>query len=467
MNPILTVIIALLVVLIIVVAYNMHKENQYRKKIRSQFGHSDQDALMNSHTVSVRDGQNFAPEEAPAPLRRMPLSAAPETPVVHDIREPLLADVPPLQRSDAADSVLPSEATAIPDAPAADSENPSVDVAAVAEAAAVLESPAAGTEETVEIIEIAETAEETAPAATPVAAAVVRQNELAFDSEPPAARRFLIGTDALAQLNLAWFDKRFDYTAYVALPEVQTLRSIPRFSGRCRFQIVGNTLDGRFQAAEPIPGVAYQAFVIGLQAISRNGLAQEQDLAEFEQQVIRFARQLGGEAAFAERAAFLAQAQAWDEMCARVDQTIAIHLVSRRNTVSGTELRTVLEQHGFVLQNNGSFAAIDGNGNATFTVVPLDGSGFTDALLASQPYKGFSMLFDITRIDGGAARFNKFMDQAVNLSADLELELVDDQIQPLSTEWLKEVRNYVAACQQEMQEADIVPGSPLAKRLFA
>ena len=55
----LIIIVLLLTVLVAVVAYNIHQENQYRKKIRSQFGHADRDALMQSQTTSVRDGQTF------------------------------------------------------------------------------------------------------------------------------------------------------------------------------------------------------------------------------------------------------------------------------------------------------------------------------------------------------------------------------------------------------------------------
>lgn len=473
MNKILIVIVVLLVVLIAVVLYNMYQENQYRKKIRSQFGHADQDALMDSQTVSVRDGKNFGSSDAAvAPLRRAPVSPLENAPLFQQ-KTTAAPSQPPQPEPAAAETENPIHLNRLADTPP--SEKPAPQPAAQTEAQPYT-APIEEQETAIELTLPAEPAfsgslKKAADKETKTAAAKnSHQNELLFDNMVETAappRRFCIEPEALAQLNLAWFDKRFDYTACVALPEAQELRSIPRFSGRQRFQIVGNTLDGRFQAAEPIPGVKYQAFVIGLQAISRNGLADEQDLREFEQQVERFAAQLNGSAEFADRHAFLAQARELDEMCARVDQTIAIHLVSRRNTISGTELRTALELHGFVLQNEGSFAATAADGSPTFAVVPLDGSGFTEALLASQPYKGFSMLFDITRVDGGENRFNDFMNLAVALSGGLELELVDDQIQPLSTEWLKEVRSYVGARQQEMVAAGVIPGSPLAKRLFS
>ena len=87
--------------------------------------------------------------------------------------------------------------------------------------------------------------------------------------------------------------------------------------------------------------------------------------------------------------------------------------------------------------------------------------------MTSQPYKGFSMLFDITRVPNAEEDFNEFMNLAVGLSGKLNLDLVDDQVQRLSTEWLKEVRVYVGARQAEMRKVGIEPDSALARRLFS
>ena len=70
MNIFLTIIIISLLVLLAVVAYNMRQETLYRNKIRSQFGHADQDALLNAAAQSVRDGKTFAADPEPVPLRR-------------------------------------------------------------------------------------------------------------------------------------------------------------------------------------------------------------------------------------------------------------------------------------------------------------------------------------------------------------------------------------------------------------
>ena len=132
----------------------------------------------------------------------------------------------------------------------------------------------------------------------------------------------------------------------------------------------------------------------------------------------------------------------------------------------GTELRAEAEKAGFKLTNNGTFV-FAGKDGAKYTIAALDGSLFTEALLTSQPYKGFSMLFDITRVPNAEEDFNEFMNLAVGLSGKLNLDLVDDQVQRLSTEWLKEVRVYVGARQAEMRKVGIEPDSALARRLFS
>ncbi len=467
---ILLLIIILLAVLIVVVAYNMHQENQYRQKIRSQFGHADSDALLNASHRSTRDGQTFA--ETGKRLRRSP--AQPET------QTPAPAASPPPQ----------------PPPPQTQPENPKTESPQAKPTKQPAENSAAQTAHNEISITLSEKPEFQAaepeisvtlapaqPAGKPKSNP--NQSELQFDraeqqpkretpfariinsvAEAAETRKPLVSLASLENSDLQWFDKRFDYMSYIALYEPKELNVIPRLSGSHRFQIIGCTLDGRFQAAEPIPGVAYQAFVIGLQAISRSGLASEEELEHFAQQSRQFAEKMNGIASTTHTGDFLEAARPLDELCARVDQTIAIHLVARSN-VSGNELRHTVEKAGFMLMHDGTFAYLGSDGDPKYTIAALDGSVFTEALLSNQPYKGFSMLFDITRVPNAEEDFNEFMNIAVKLSGELGLDLVDDQVRQLSTEWLKEVRTYVGARQTEMRRVGIEPNSPLAKRVFA
>lgn len=411
-----------LAVILAVIAYNMYQENQYRKQVREQFGHSDKDALLNSKTSHVRDGK----ESGGKGLFVKKTNKAQE------------AALRNLQEQDeifAAKAKLAKPSTIKTDVELAIEDD--------------------FTDEPVQHTVIGLNNEITTQAASdePV-------------NLPSAANQPLVSLDELSQVELPWFDPRFDYLAYIALSEAQELHALPRLSNRHRFQIIGCTMDDRFQVAEPIPSVYYQCFVVGLQAVSRNGLATQEELQQFNQQVDTFAQLMGGKVLHTDLAAFTEVAQALDTFCARVDQTIAIHLVSHSN-ISGVELRASVENLGFVLGEDGAFHYTGQTGSPMFAIHSLTGDAFTNALLDNQSYKGFSMLLDIPHAPAGEKTFDLFMDLAVRLSGQLGLDLVNDKMEEVSTQWLKDIRNYVLARQEEMLKVGIKPGSKQALRLFS
>ena len=411
-----------LAVILAVIAYNMYQENQYRKQVREQFGHSDKDALLNSKTSHVRDGKESGGKGLFVKKANKAQEAA-------------------LRNLQEQDEIFAAKAKlAKPSAIKTDVE---------------LAIEDDFTDEPVQHTVIGLNNEITTQAASdePV-------------NLPSAANQPLVSLDELSQVELPWFDPRFDYLAYIALSEAQELHALPRLSNRHRFQIIGCTMDDRFQVAEPIPSVYYQGFVVGLQAVSRNGLATQEELQQFNQQVDTFAQLMGGKVLHTDLAAFTEVAQALDTFCVRVDQTIAIHLVSHSN-ISGVELRASVENLGFVLGEDGAFHYTGQTGSPMFAIHSLTGDAFTNALLDNQSYKGFSMLLDIPHAPAGEKTFDLFMDLAVRLSGQLGLDLVNDKMEEVSTQWLKDIRNYVLARQEEMLKVGIKPGSKQALRLFS
>lgn len=411
-----------LAVILAVIAYNMYQENQYRKQVREQFGHSDKDALLNSKTSHVRDGKESGGKGLFVKKANKAQEAA-------------------LRNLQEQDEIFAAKAKlAKPSAIKTDVE---------------LAIEDDFTDEPVQHTVIGLNNEITTQAASdePV-------------NLPSAANQPLVSLDELSQVELPWFDPRFDYLAYIALSEAQELHALPRLSNRHRFQIIGCTMDDRFQVAEPIPSVYYQGFVVGLQAVSRNGLATQEELQQFNQQVDTFAQLMGGKVLHTDLAAFTEVAQALDTFCARVDQTIAIHLVSHSN-ISGVELRASVENLGFVLGEDDAFHYTGQTGSPMFAIHSLTGDAFTNALLDNQSYKGFSMLLDIPHAPAGEKTFDLFMDLAVRLSGQLGLDLVNDKMEEVSTQWLKDIRNYVLARQEEMVKVGIKPGSKQALRLFS
>ncbi|OSI24246.1 cell division protein ZipA C-terminal FtsZ-binding domain-containing protein [Neisseria dumasiana] len=420
-ETILIIVVLGLAIILAIIAYNMYQENQYRQQVRRQFGHSDKDALMGSKTDFVRDGKSQDQTGVPLrPIRQKDIS----TPAFEP-KDDLFAAKVSQAASNKPDVEIEYE----------DDFKESVIEPETKEADAAYDFKR-------------------------VAAPVYSQTKL------HGKRKLLLDLHDLPKLELPWFDPRFDYMAYISLSEPQELHTIPRLSSRHRFQIAGCTMDDRFQIAEPIPSVYYQGFIIGLQSISRSGLATTQELEHFGEQVNQFAEKMNGGLLLTDVETFLNVARPLDELCARVDQTIAMHLVSR-GTVSGVELRSAVEQLGFELGVDGAFHFPDEKGEPLFTIVTLDNSPFTSSLLDSQAYRGFSMLFDIPHVPAGEKQFNRFMDLAVKLSSNLGLDLVNDKLEELSTQWLKDVRTYVLARQDEMKKVGIEPAGELSKRLFS
>lgn len=411
-------------IILLVLAYNIYQESQYRKQLREQFGHANKDALLDSQVNSVRDGAQAAPV---LNAKTMPSAGEADTAAASSV-----------QQSEAADSERTKQVTS--------------------DSAKSEEAAVSATETVSDVI--------ANQAPTPRSPAEHEDKELLSRMMPLKGRKTLLDVRDMSKQPLPWFDVRFDYLAYIALYQPKELHAMPRLSSRSRFRLVGCTMDDRYQIAEPIPSVYYQGFVVGLQAISRSGLLTHEELAHFGEQANRFAEQMDGQLLLTDINTFLDVARPLDDLCARVDQTIAIHLVSRTN-VSGMELRSAVEKQGFELGHDGAFFYADTNGEPLFNIVTLDNTPFTSTLLANQNYRGFSMLFDIVHIPNGEKCFDQFMDMAVKLSSQLGLDLVNDKVEELSTEWLREVRRYVVDRQKEMKQVDLEPGSELAKRLFS
>ena len=404
------VVIGLGIILALMI-YQMSQEKKFRQQMRDDIGRPDKDALLNSEVPSVRDGKPIPiPEEPAYPTKDLSQINPPmHTPKPHglviDPQDQVVHDPAVVEMSDINDKLSPTAQTVNDD----------------------------------------------------------WQAEL--DEVEASKRKVHLSLEEITKQNLSWFDPRFDYLAYVVLEEAQEFNTLPRFSSIHRFQIAGCTLDSCWQLAEPIPNVYYQGFIIGLQSISRQGLASKEQIEAFGEQVRLFAKKLNAQVHLTDVDAFLTVAEPLDAVCARVDQAIPMHLVSRTD-IKGSNLRTAVEKMGFELGHDGAFHLLNEHGHPQFSIVTLDNSAFTTNLLANQTYKGFTMLFDIPHTPAHQKAFDQFMHIAVTLSSDLSLDLVNDKLEELSTEWLKNVHSYINARHEEMEKLDIIPGSELSTRLF-
>lgn len=472
-----TVFIGILVICILalalVVAYGIYQENRYRKEVYKQFGNAHRDVLLEDSQTQVREGKRwgensiFSPsyhedriEEDDVPVSEESASTSPYQPEQTSEREEINLEAPrPFFASR-------EEAGEISERFGSTFNRPKKSKIPEQEDLSWLEPEAKEVDNTSSVEE--ETAIEEIEDESPGESkdySFFNKIEQILPSKN-SKDRSMVPLKELEKADLHWFNPAFDYLAYVSLKKPQELHSLPRLSNKYRFQIAGYTLDHRFQLAEPIPEVEYKAYVIGLQAISRSGLAPREDLIQFGKQVKEFSDAIGGIYHLSDVNDFYKLAEPMDELCARVDQIIALHLVAREG-ISGMALRAKLEENGFALAHDGAFYYPDVE-EGLFKAVNMDDSvPFTANLLMDKRFKGFSLLFDITHVPAGREYFDNFMGLAIKLANELGLDLVDDELASLSTDWLKSIGDYIAARQKEMEVVGVPPGSDLARRLFA
>lgn len=429
-NSVLIVLIIAVLVIMAVLAFNIYTELQYRKRIHAQFGHSDKDSLLQSKAREVRDGTSNM--------------------MFNKLNEQKTNETQDTKTEETFESLVEEKN---------DNKVNTIDISTGA---------SLDKEEDEELDEEAKIESFDLPVKE-TATTVGQVEKIEKPAEPviKAPQKPLINLEELKETEFAWFNPNFDYMAYISLYQARELSSIPRLSsnGRHQFRIAGCTKDGQYQLAEPIPGVQYQAFVIGLQAINRSGLTSSAELVQFGNKVKEFAAQMHGEVALSDVQDFLRTARPLDELCERVDQVIAIHLVSR-DTITGMAMRNTLEKNGFRLAYDGVFHYPDVD-NSYFTIVDLEGKSFTSERLITQTFRGFSLLFDITKVPFGDKHFMNFMDLTVSFSHELVLDIVNDKFEELSTEWLQNIGDYIHERQAEMKAAGIIPGEELAQRLFS
>ena len=299
-----------LLIILGVIAYNMYQENQYRRQVREQFGHADKDALLESQTESVRDGKTHG-VAAPQGKQGKPLVVvrqadvsredAPPAPTAKAEAKVKAGNSRPAPAKEKPAQTAPADLFSEPDQ-AETAQNEAAKPLSFAEIREQEKKPAR--EKAVLVMEqfLAEhdngkkntdTEAETKESVLQEAGSKDGNYTFASVAAPKytqekntAKGKLLMDLDDMVKQELPWFEPRFDYMAYISLSEPQEFRSLPRFSGRHRFQIAGCTMDGVWQTVEPVPNIYYQGFIVALQAISRKGLATVQELEAFGSQRI-------------------------------------------------------------------------------------------------------------------------------------------------------------------------------------
>jgi hypothetical protein len=267
-------------------------------------------------------------------------------------------------------------------------------------------------------------------------------------------------------LVVAMLDPSLDFICEVVFHEPLELASMPRFNVAKRVQIIGRTEKGLWKPAEVLPGIRYKQINIGLQLVDRGGSLTEQELANFCQQVSRFAEEYSAAVSFPQRQQKLVAARELDRFCAEVDVLIGINVVPRQ-AIEGTRLRSFVESTGMQLEPDGAFHYLADSGNTLYSLMAADQMPFTLHTLLDNSFPALSLLFDVPRVAGGVEVFDRAIVFARQMAAEFDAQLVDDNRRVLTDVGLGRIRDQLQTIYGSMDDRGIAPGSVAALRLFA
>ena len=219
---------------------------------------------------------------------------------------------------------------------------------------------------------------------------------------------------------------------------------------------------------EPLAATGeYEMLRVGLQLADRKGAASQQDLTEFSAMAQAVADSIGARCTLGAPAAALQRGQQLDALCADVDVQIGLNLVSRGGAVPGTRIRALAEAQGLVLERDGRFHRRDETGFELYTLCNMEPAAFSAEGMNALATRGLTLLFDVARVPGGIAAFDRFVEFTRALADSLSAGIVDDNRQPLDDAGLGKIRAQLQVLYASMEQQGIPAGSPLALRLFS
>ena len=205
-----------------------------------------------------------------------------------------------------------------------------------------------------------------------------------------------------------------------------------------------------------------------LQLVDRRGVLGESELIEFRSDIETLASKLGVTALSPEMRQSLEAARVLDAVCAEADIQIAFHVMaSHGGTFAGTKLRAAAEASGFALDGAGHFTLRDERGRELFSLRDRSGAVFAAASMKDAAPPALTLSMDVPRAPDPQRTFESMVRFGRHLASLLGGELVDDNNQPLEDRSVAAIGAQLTLVHRTLGAQGIVPGSPLALRLFS
>ncbi len=219
----------------------------------------------------------------------------------------------------------------------------------------------------------------------------------------------------------------------------------------------------REQASELFGRVAYS-----LQLADRAGAVSEETLKRFHEEIALIADELGAQVEWMGSADTFNFAKDLDAFCLEVDQLVNLHVINGAGgRFMATKFNSLAEANHLTLDADGKFLAKNDDQEVLFAVVNMEKIPFSADMLKATTLKGVTFQMDIARTPNCTETFNQMVSSAKNIASALSGALVDDHQRELSDAQLEKIRQQLKLIQVQMTVRGIIPGSPLALRLFA
>lgn len=208
--------------------------------------------------------------------------------------------------------------------------------------------------------------------------------------------------------------------------------------------------------------------VCSLQLADRSGPASKETLNRFQYAVDSIGHKLAAQVEWQGNSDPLRYACELDQFCLDVDKMVGFHLIqSASGPFTGTKFRGLAEAGGLVLHKDGAFHYESEHGQRLFSVINQDHTPFSTEMLRTAVVRGVTFQLDIPRVKNCAEVFNHMILVARQMEHSLSGQLVDDNQRTLGEAQIEKIRQQLKMIHATMVARGIVPGSPIALRLFS
>jgi len=208
-------------------------------------------------------------------------------------------------------------------------------------------------------------------------------------------------------------------------------------------------------------------FGLTLQLADRNGPADESELNQFSQIVLKLSEVFGRRFQFScglDEA--LNQAQALDKLIKKFDALAILNIVARNDAFRLADIETAARELGMVANQRGVYVKYE-NDRAVYRLADREKASQDDA--DDDPERvtrGITLFMDIPRTLDPARVFNDMVNDAKELCKKLDGKLVDDNHRGMTQKGLKRIGQEIRSMAAEMEQDGIPPGREYAMKLF-